>query len=123
MDELVLLINKTPYRIGDKVKDARGNVGVITRMNVESENEDSPFKVDFLGIGEIPCAWYGPNAFDPTLRVTLVDPVSYPEKPEALRRSGPEWGELGDLEDFPLDAEHGIHIEGEEEPEAYTLDS
>lgn len=48
----------------------------------------------------------------------VAEPIIYPEKPETLRRAGPEWGDLGTLED-----EHNITIDGESEPEAYTLEA
>ncbi len=109
MDELILLINKKPYRIGAQVKNIKGEIGVITGFSAGHFDDRRPLKCDFL---DYRCGHYGPNAADSSHRVTLVNTVGYPEKPETLRRPGPEWGKLGDLED-----EHNIIIEGEEEPE------
>lgn len=112
----ILLIDGIPYPIGARVQDAHGNIGVITKYDVVSQDDDRPLKVDFMG--QANCGHFGPCAKDKSRRVTLAEPITYPEKPETLRRAGPEWGNLGTLED-----EHNVAIDGEVEPEAYTLEA
>lgn len=112
-----LLIDGIPYPIGARVKDVAGNIGVITKYSVNSTDDDRPLKVDFMGY--LNCGHYGPNAKYEEYRVTLADPIVYPEKPETLHRAGPEWGIQGGT----LDDEHNVAIDGEEEPDVYTLES
>lgn len=110
MSELVLLIDKVAYPIGAQVKNSKGEIGVITGFSAGHFDDRRPLKCDFLNYR---CGHYGPNAEDAAHRVTLVNTVGYPEKPETLRRPGPEWGDLGDLAD-----EHNIIIEDEANLEA-----
>lgn len=111
----ILFIDGIPYPIGARVRTDTGLVGVITGHKTRSADDKYPLKVDFIGEA---CRYCGPYAPEAGYRITLADPITYPERPEALRRAGPEWGGLGTLED-----EHNVVIDGEIEPEAYTLDS
>ncbi len=69
----VLLIDGKRYRIGDKVRDEQGRLGVIAKFDVRKEDDDLPFKVDFMGDGDDTCGFYGPNSEATYSRITLVE--------------------------------------------------